>query len=189
MLYKRRRERVEGSERMMQLLDHMEAVLRRSSPHLLHKLLFKCEQTELLHLRRWLSLPLGLALGFLLHWGLVSNFPFHAAYSEVAMWAMVATIGLGYVASVQARCVLLLLLPTMLTRLFRGLFYVLLLRELLLNVLAAKLLEVLTKLAQTLLCFFSFRKFIVVSCSLLMTLTNHFDFHLFPPHPPSTLPP
>lgn len=159
MLYKRRLERIDAAERVMQLIDHVEAVLKRSSPHLLHKLLFKCDQSELVTTRRLLSVPFGLALGLLLHWALVSNFPLHPAHSEVAMWAMVATITTGYVASVQARAVLLLLLPTMATRLFRGVFYVLLFRELLLNVFAAKLSEVLTKLGQTLFCFFSFRKF------------------------------
>ena len=172
MLYKRRLERIDAAERVMQLIDHVEAVLKRSSPHLLHKLLFKCDQSELVTTRRLLSVPFGLALGLLLHWALVSNFPLHPAHSEVAMWAMVATITTGYVASVQARAVLLLLLPTMATRLFRGVFYVLLFRELLLNVFAAKLSEVLTKLGQTLFCFFSFRKFLKIIKFLFLIFSS-----------------
>ena len=158
MLYKSKFEHLSLEEIMNEIIDHLHSLTKRWSPNCLHKLMFKCDQSEMVPVRRALSIPIGIGLGWFIQWGIVANFPFRPSLSLWAQWGMVSVVTLGFVISVQVRAVLLLIVPTLLSGMFLSFFYCLLFKEIFLNILIKQLANIILGIAKMLSCFFSFRK-------------------------------
>lgn len=161
MLHKPKYTEKEMFEVVMDMIDHVDHVSQRSCP-LLNKLIFKCPPHELLGLRRFLSLLFGLAIATFLYWALVANLPMHSPYSFPAMLVMISLLSMAFVTSVKARCIISLIVPTLAEGFMIAFFYALLFRHIFFGLLLKKLFNIVRKICQTLICYFSFRKCISI---------------------------